>query len=142
LASLLGKGEKLLPKANRMIFILGSLEPAGPCLIPKECVWFPPSRAGPSLTEGLTVTQPAVAALEHGVGGWGGRNSQSCVAGEALGEPHSTFLRISESCCLALCWGRQTGMRGWPSPHPKGDENPTGENKFPSRRWCIMEESR
>jgi hypothetical protein len=34
---------KAAPKANRMIFILGSLEPAGPCLILQECVRFPPS---------------------------------------------------------------------------------------------------
>lgn len=42
----LGKQKKKknpTPKANRMIFILGSLEPAGPCLIPQECVRFPPS---------------------------------------------------------------------------------------------------
>ena len=49
-ASLPGEGEKLLPKANRIHVVLWSLEPVRPCLILKECVRLPPSRAGRSLT--------------------------------------------------------------------------------------------
>lgn len=40
-ASLPGEGKKLLPKANRINVMLGSLEPARPCLILKECVRVP-----------------------------------------------------------------------------------------------------
>lgn len=46
-ASLAGEGGKILPEANRIMVMLGSLEPAGPCLILKECVQVPTQQSRP-----------------------------------------------------------------------------------------------
>lgn len=46
-ASLAGEGRKLLPEANRIMVMLGSLEPAEPCLILKECMRVPAQQSRP-----------------------------------------------------------------------------------------------
>lgn len=71
-----GEGRKLLPKANRIVVMLGSLEPAGPCLILKECVPVPTqwSRPQPDQEPGALGQQQLP--LEQGA--WLAGDRQSC----------------------------------------------------------------
>lgn len=94
---------------------------------------FPPSRAGPSLTEGLRATRPAAAASEQEVGGvlgglqtpfQGETTTQTRVAGVGWGE---RGLQRLPQRVLPVCPCSVPGRGRWPSPNAWGVGSRPGE---------------